>query len=276
MPARILPTITQAEVQAHNSAQSCYVTIGSKVYDITEFVEDHPGGGDLILDYAGKDIKDILEDEVSHTHSDSAYEILDEHLVGFVANEKVLDTATNSDHPDGIVPLPPTKDGLKELQANGASQTVFAATGLATAEDLSRETDFSSDYKTHKFLDLGKPLLPQVWFGGFSKAFYLEQVHRPRHYKGGKSAPLFGNFLEPLSLTAWWVVPIVWLPPVFYGTYLASTALPFIQLGLYWVLGLCIWTLVEYILHRFLFHLDEYAPPSHNPECQLTRLQVSS
>lgn len=260
MPGRTLPTITQAEVQAHNSAESCYVTIGSKVFDITSFVEDHPGGGDLILEYGGKDITDILADEVSHTHSDSAYEILDEHLVGFVANEKVLDAATKSNHPDGIVPLPPTKEGLQELNANGGSKYVFAATGMSSAEDLSKETDFNSDYKQHKFLDLSKPLLPQVWFGGFSKEFYLEQVHRPRHYKGGKSAPLFGNFLEPLSLTAWWVVPTVWLPPVSYGVYVASQQLPFTQLGSYFVGGLFIWTLVEYILHRFLFHLDGYAP----------------
>ncbi|KAL1630260.1 fatty acid alpha-hydroxylase [Neofusicoccum ribis] len=260
MPGRTLPTITQAEVQAHNSAESCYVTIGSKVYDITEFVEDHPGGGDLVLEYAGKDIKDILEDEVSHRHSDSAYEILDEHLVGFVANEKILDAATKSNRPDDLVPLPPTNGGLQELKANGGQQYVFEATGMSSAEDLNKETDINTDYKVHKFLDLNKPLLPQVWFGGFSKAFYLEQVHRPRHYKGGKSAPLFGNFLEPLSLTAWWVVPTVWLPPVSYGVYLASQQLPFVHLGLYFVLGLCIWTLVEYILHRFLFHLDEYLP----------------
>lgn len=259
MPGRTLPTITQAEVQAHNSAESCYVTIGSKVFDITSFVEDHPGGGDLILEYGGKDITDILADEVSHTHSDSAYEILDEHLVGFVANEKVLDAATKSNHPGGIVPLPPTKEGLQELNANGGSKYVFAATGMSSAEDLSKETDFNSDYKQHKFLDLSKPLLPQVWFGGFSKEFYLEQVHRPRHYKGGKSAPLFGNFLEPLSLTAWWVVPTVWLPPVSYGVYVASQELPFTHLGMYFVGGLFIWTLVEYILHRFLFHLDGYA-----------------
>ncbi|KAL1650714.1 fatty acid alpha-hydroxylase [Diplodia intermedia] len=260
MPGRTLPTITQAEVQAHDSAESCYVTVGSKVYDITSFVEDHPGGGDLILEYGGKDVTDILADEISHTHSDSAYEILDEHLVGFVVNEKVLDAATNSGHPDNIVPLPPTKEGLQEMKANRGAQYVFEATGLSSAEDLSKETDISTDYKTHKFLDLNKPLLPQVWFGGFSKEFYLEQVHRPRHYKGGKSAPLFGNFLEPLSLTAWWVVPTVWVPPVSYGVYLASQELPTAHVGGYFLAGLCMWTLVEYILHRFLFHLDGYLP----------------
>jgi 4-hydroxysphinganine ceramide fatty acyl 2-hydroxylase len=99
----------------------------------------------------------------------------------------------------------------------------------------------------------------QVWFGGFSKEFYLEQVHRPRHYKGGESAPLFGNFLEPLSKTPWWVVPMVWVPPVVYGMYLASEGFDSkLNQAAFWLLGIAIWTLIEYILHRFLFHLDEY------------------
>jgi 4-hydroxysphinganine ceramide fatty acyl 2-hydroxylase len=97
----------------------------------------------------------------------------------------------------------------------------------------------------------------QVWFGGFSKDFYLEQVHRPRHYKGGESAPLFGNFLEPLTKTAWYIIPFLWLPPVVYGTYLAREGCTsWAHVGAYWCLGVFIWTLVEYVLHRFLFHLD--------------------
>lgn len=258
-PSRTLPTLLQSEVAAHNSSKSCYVTIGTKVYDITDFLESHPGGGDLILEYGGKDVTQILKDEVSHTHSEAAYEILDESFIGFVATEKVMKTAVNSTHPDQIVPLPPTQKGLQELQANGAAEGVFAATGMSSAEDLNKETDLVNDYKTHKFLDLNKPLLMQVLFGGFSKDFYLEQVHRPRHYKGGESAPLFGNFLEPLSKTPWWVIPVVWLPPVTYGTYISSFGLSgILEEAFYWFLGLFLWTLVEYVLHRFLFHLDKY------------------
>ena len=77
MPGRTLPTIPIAEVRSHNNEKSCYVTIGTKVYDVTDFLDGHPGGGELILEYAGKDVEAILKDELSHTHSDSAYEILD-------------------------------------------------------------------------------------------------------------------------------------------------------------------------------------------------------
>lgn len=279
MPGRTLPTLPSSEVSSHNTEKSCYVTVGTKVYDITPFLEDHPGGGDLILEYGGKDVKEIMEDELSHAHSESAWEIMDEHLIGFVATEKVLDAAMKSKDPFSILPMEPTVTGMDELdkadtgavedvtarqevEAHGAGEgkAVYESTGLSSEEDLSKETDLTQDYKKHKFLDLNRPLLMQVWNGGFTKAFYLEQVHRPRHYKGGDSAPLFGNFLEPLSKTPWWVVPTVWVPPVAYGTVLAAQHLSPIALGLYWVTGLCIWTIVEYGLHRCLFHIDNYLP----------------
>lgn len=236
MPGKTLPTFTEADVRSHNSKKSCYVTIDLKVYDVTDFLEGHPAGEDLILGYAGKDIKNILKDGTSHDHSDSAYEILEEYHIGFLSN--------------GV-----SKTGS---QPNGKSQAVYERTGMATEEDLSVETDISSDYKTHKFLDLSKPLFPQLWFGGFSKDFYLDQVHRPRHYRGGESAPLFGNFLEPLSKTPWFVIPLLWVPCVAYGTMVGAAGLDNAPASVgFFVLGLCVWTLLEYILHRFLFHLDK-------------------
>ncbi|KAK3344119.1 hypothetical protein B0T25DRAFT_318398 [Lasiosphaeria hispida] len=246
MPGRTLPTFTLAEVESHNSTKSCFVTIGKNVYDVTDFIDSHPGGSELVLEYAGKDIADILKDEASHTHSEAAYDVLDDSLVGFLAltngtaaNGKAQPSA--ADNGDGIVPHP--------------------RTGMSREEDLSKETDIVDDYKTHKFLDLNRPLLLQVWFGGFSKEFYLEQVHRPRHYKGGESAPIFGNFLEPLSKTPWWMIPVVWLPPMSYGVYLASAGFAsWTGVARYWLFGLAIWSLLEYILHRFLFHLDEWLP----------------
>ncbi|MCJ1469977.1 fatty acid alpha-hydroxylase [Pseudocyphellaria aurata] len=266
MPGRTLPTIASIDVASRKTAASCYVTVGTNVYDVTNFLDDHPGGGELILGYGGKDVADIMDNQISHAHSDSAKEMLDEMLVGFVATEPILKTAVQSEQPENILPLPPNRDGVRELQENGATSEfpddqVCAATGMSSAADLSKETDAVADYRAHKFLDLDKPLLMQVWHGGFSKDFYLEQVHRPRHYKSGASAPLFGNFLEPLSKTAWYVIPMVWLPPVAYGTYLAYQGLPSVlQLVLYWLTGLGLWTLIEYGLHRGLFHVDKYLP----------------
>jgi len=231
-----LPTLKIADIRARKTAKSCYVILGTNVYDITSFLDSHPGGPELILEHGGTDVTAILADEASHKHSEAAYEVLDDCLVG---------SLTESD-PSEIIPV---------------AEPVYAATGMSNAEDLSRETDPTNDYKTYRFLDLNKPLFMQMVNCNFDKKFYLEQIHRPRHYKGGDSAPLFGNFLEPLSKTAWWVIPTVWLPPVAYGTFLGFWNLRSTQeAAAYWGLGLFLWTLVEYVLHRFLFHLDYYLP----------------
>lgn len=249
MPSRTLPTFTLTEVESHNNEKSCYVTVGKSVYDVTDFLDSHPGGADLVLEYAGKDITEILKDEVSHTHTEAAYDILDDSLVGFLAAKG----AANGKAVNGKA----VSTSVEEEHLNGNGEAVHPRTGMSRPEDLERETDYDTDYKKHKFLDLSRPLFPQVWFGGFSKEFYLDQVHRPRHYKGGQSAPLFGNFLEPLTKTPWWLIPLAWWPPVCYGTYLAYQGFDNkLFLVAYWIFGFFFWSIIEYTLHRFLFHLD--------------------
>ena len=73
---------TQEDVANHASRTGCWVTRDGKVYNVTSFLADHPGGDDLILDYAGKDIGAIMKDPAQNVHSESAYEILEEFVVG--------------------------------------------------------------------------------------------------------------------------------------------------------------------------------------------------
>ncbi|MCO5588419.1 hypothetical protein L7F22_042375 [Adiantum nelumboides] len=49
------------EVAKHNSEQSCHVIVHGKVYDVTEFLPDHPGGKGIILKYAGKDATEAYD-----------------------------------------------------------------------------------------------------------------------------------------------------------------------------------------------------------------------
>ncbi|RPA78445.1 inositolphosphorylceramide-B C-26 hydroxylase [Ascobolus immersus RN42] len=254
-----LPTLSSKEIAKHNTAKSCYVTLGNKVYDVTTFLRDHPGGDDLILDYAGQDIGSILDDELSHKHSEAAYEVLDDCLVGFKSPIDMMGARGKS----GLPPSPPsTPDGI-DHDDDSVSEASSLSNEVDEEEALSVETDAAADFRKNGFLDLNKPLFMQVLRGNFSKDFYLEQVHKPRHYKGGESAPFFGNFLEPLSKTPWWVVPLVWIPSISYGMYLAKEGLGWIMWAATFLLGLAIWTLIEYTLHRCLFHLDDKMP-DHN------------
>lgn len=47
--------MTKEEVLKHNLEGDCFVILFDKVYDVTAFMHDHPGGKDAIMLFAGKD-----------------------------------------------------------------------------------------------------------------------------------------------------------------------------------------------------------------------------
>ncbi|PWN51308.1 Inositolphosphorylceramide-B hydroxylase [Violaceomyces palustris] len=247
---------SDSEVSKHSTLEDCWVIHRGKVYNVTDFVMDHPGGEDLIGRYAGKDMGEIMDDPIEHSHSDSAYEVLEEYLIG-----RLVDDAEPSSEAGDIY--------------NGKDSSI-----VITDDFKPSETDGSNDYQKHKFLDLTKPLILQVWNANFSKEFYLEQVHSPRHLK--EPARLFGpDYLEVFTRTPWYVVPMVWVPiaaAIFYRSTsqfieaaAASTSstspvdpsaasVAFAQTFLCFLLGNFIWTIIEYGMHRCLFHIDDLLP----------------
>ncbi|KAH8517679.1 hypothetical protein Peur_048927 [Populus x canadensis] len=76
---------TLADVSAHNSPKDCWLVVEGRVYDVTKFLEDHPGGDDVLLSATGKDATDDFEDV---GHSSTARALMDEFYVGDI------DTAT--------------------------------------------------------------------------------------------------------------------------------------------------------------------------------------
>ena len=47
--------MTEAEVAKHDQESDCWVILHGKVYDVTAFLPDHPGGKKAIMLFAGKD-----------------------------------------------------------------------------------------------------------------------------------------------------------------------------------------------------------------------------
>jgi 4-hydroxysphinganine ceramide fatty acyl 2-hydroxylase len=127
----------------------------------------------------------------------------------------------------------------------------------ARSETLSKQT--SAD-----FLNLKKPLIPQMLSKSFTKEFYLEQVHKPRYLSG--SACFFSQpYLEMFTRTPWWVVPLFWTPIVAVHLFEAAkdfTGSAFMHSALFLLVaaGIFAWTLLEYGFHRFLFHMEAALP----------------
>ena len=129
-----------------------------------------------------------------------------------------------------------------------------------------KEKELSSTSSSSNFLDLKQALVPQMFSKSFTKQFYLDEVHKPKFLKG--SALFFNQpYLEILTRTPWYIVPLFWGPIVLWHMATAveqfsNSSLSIIGCSLLVVLGVFAWTLLEYVFHRFLFHMEK-ALPSH-------------
>ncbi|KAL0349157.1 UNVERIFIED_CONTAM: cytochrome, seed isoform [Sesamum angustifolium] len=70
---------THSQVSAHNTSEDCWVIINAKVYNVTNYLNDHPGGDEVLLAAAGKDASEEFEDV---GHGSAARLMLDEFYVG--------------------------------------------------------------------------------------------------------------------------------------------------------------------------------------------------
>lgn len=68
--------ITREECALHAKANDCWIVISGKVYDVTQYLDEHPGGGDLILAVGGKDATADFEDAGHTTRARSALDDL--------------------------------------------------------------------------------------------------------------------------------------------------------------------------------------------------------
>eukprot|EP01006_Ploeotia_vitrea_P028582 TRINITY_DN61259_c0_g2_i1.p1 TRINITY_DN61259_c0_g2~~TRINITY_DN61259_c0_g2_i1.p1 ORF type:complete len:334 (+),score=18.24 TRINITY_DN61259_c0_g2_i1:24-1004(+) len=78
-------------VKYHNTPADGWVTMDGNVYDITLFLDQHPGGAKVLVPYLGKDITQAMKGETetgTHSHSDFAYELLDKYKLGKCSKEK--------------------------------------------------------------------------------------------------------------------------------------------------------------------------------------------
>ena len=75
--------ISATELSKHNKSNDCWVAIRGNVYDVTSYLDEHPGGADLILSYCGRDATAPFNNKGGEgKHSSKAEALLNNYLVG--------------------------------------------------------------------------------------------------------------------------------------------------------------------------------------------------
>ncbi|XP_023594179.1 cytochrome b5 type B isoform X2 [Trichechus manatus latirostris] len=69
------------EVAKRNSSKEIWLVIHGRVYDVTRFLDEHPGGEEVLLEQAGVDASESFEDV---GHSFDAREMLKQYYIGDV------------------------------------------------------------------------------------------------------------------------------------------------------------------------------------------------
>nr|XP_029728019.1 cytochrome b5-like [Aedes albopictus] len=91
-----------------------WIIIRDVVYDVTDYVEDHPGGPELVTDFAGRDGTKDFDD---FGHSSTAMEMLKQYKVGelnYCERAKFQKQGSNWS-PDGACILPDKKRSKKRM-----------------------------------------------------------------------------------------------------------------------------------------------------------------
>mmetsp|Transcript_12377 Transcript_12377/g.23449 ORF Transcript_12377/g.23449 Transcript_12377/m.23449 type:complete len:328 (-) Transcript_12377:2512-3495(-) len=171
---------------------------------------------------------------------------------------KVLDvTKFMHTHPGGKQYFSPLlgQDITQQYEENNHSDVALMMTSdliIGTCEDDG--TAKATPVVKARLIDHTKGTLWQIW-SKLSLEQYVDFINSPFHVD--TSVRIFDSaFLEPFSKTPWYVIPIFWLPISFY--YLVTSGLTLPQMLLWFVAGVFWWTFFEYIMHRFIFHAEQY------------------
>ncbi|KAL4765939.1 putative cytochrome b5 reductase [Aspergillus foveolatus] len=166
-----LPQYTSHEVAAHKSRNDLWLIINGKVYDVTEYVRDHPGGADVLIDTAGTDATEAYEDV---GHSEDADEILQTYLIGTLkdAAKRVRPQQVRLIQPtDPVPPKDTQRPGLIKSVALATVRVSGAAVSLYFGKSMYASwSRLSGLHGFKKSLQLSSPLF-KAELGGFYTGF---------------------------------------------------------------------------------------------------------
>ncbi|KAJ0398845.1 hypothetical protein ATCC90586_001372 [Pythium insidiosum] len=147
------------EVARHNRATDCWVIIGTggdkKVLDVTAFLEDHPGGPELLLDLAGQDVQDEFEDI---GHSKEAHEMLQDLCIGRLKDDqharewseaRKMERISLLKHQGQLISMHSDRMIVKKRQSSWAGPLMAVAVVVAIVAVIITKPSWADPYASH-------------------------------------------------------------------------------------------------------------------------------
>ena len=193
------------------------------VYDVADYVGLHPGGKDFIEDYYGTSI-DVKFEEQGHSR----------------AAKKLFKQ----------FPVVGTVLGLTKAQKPADH------TGL---EGSKLESKLKVDFTKGVFNQLGNR-------DDYTFEDYVQFINEPKQLINPvRDVRVFDQgFFEAFSKTPWYAIPIFYFPQISYLVYSSfSQGADEYMAAICFGIGMVIWSFMEYMIHRFFFHSEDYWLPEN-------------
>ncbi|KAH8682899.1 FMN-dependent dehydrogenase-domain-containing protein [Tricladium varicosporioides] len=139
------------DIRKHSAEDDCWIIVHSKVYDVSTFHKEHPGGSSIIMRYAGRDAT-ASYDEI---HAPGILEdtLPPDRFLGFVHEAELtsLDKETSIEKPKAVIEIPSStgysKPDLHRLISVRDFEDV--ARNLFTAKAFAFYSSAATDLVTH-------------------------------------------------------------------------------------------------------------------------------
>lgn len=229
--------LTSRVVRAHNSPRDAWVVVDGHVYDVTMFLERHPGGAAVLEAHLGEDVSELMRGR-DRVGAEADKRKQRGRVTGRGGGEHVAEHL--HEH--------------SQYAFNLLKQYHIAPLSDANASEAAAVAmDGTLDEHGVPLVDFSKPLLHQIGALGGRYARWVHSFPTSDH-----TVKLFANdTLESLTKCPWYVPLAFWLPVMAFISYHVFAVVgcdvlrTFVPLAL---AGFAFWQWFEYLLHRFVFH----------------------
>jgi 4-hydroxysphinganine ceramide fatty acyl 2-hydroxylase len=211
--------LTRKVVAHHNAPNNAWVAYKGGVYDVTTFLDAHPGGSDALEPYLGQDVTEVMAgggngaSSVLHEHSAFAFKMLEKYRIGT----------------------------------------------LLDADPAVHVADGNEDPATGKTLvDWTLPILPQVgalgprytrWIHSFPTTDHTVQMFTNDTIENLTKCPWY------IPLVVW--IPVMCVELAHYVSLVGGLSnVDPVKFAVFATLGAVFWLWFEYSLHRWVFHWE--------------------